>query len=105
MRLSEYRSLHKNLNVVICKHFETNNVPSATDPTQDIPVRMIQMTASGVPLNVKQRDLKFNNLKIENLTTIEKRNNDVFDCVGELQENASKFNRKGISITKQIKQN
>ena len=96
MTISEFRTLHKDLRVQTKKHQFKNNLASATDPTQDIPVRMIQMTANGIPLNVKQRALKFNNLKAENLSSIERRNNDTFDVFGELQQSAGQFKGKNI---------
>ena len=97
MNIAQFKQLHKNLRVFVPKTTEINPLPSATDPTQDIPIRMIEVNAMGVPLNVKERKTVMNGLKVEDMTTIEKRNNDKFDNLGELQELSSKVARKGVT--------
>lgn len=97
MKKSEFLKLHMDLSIKVEKTREVNPEPSATDPTQDIPVRMIEVTAMGVPTNVKQFKEVFSNVKAENFTTIEKRFNDVFDQLGELQSAVGKFRKKDIT--------
>ena len=40
--------------------------------------------------------MPFNNVKAENLTSIERRNNDVFDIYGEFQQTGHSISRKGV---------
>lgn len=96
MKKSDFIALHLNLRVQIEKSKEFNPLPSDTDPTQDIPIKMIEVTALGVPVNVKQYKEVYSNIKAENFTSIEKRNCDVFDQLGELQNSVSKLQRKDI---------
>lgn len=103
MRKSEFIQLHKELRISIKRTFEYNPIPSDTDPTQDIPVKMIEVSAMGVPLNVKERKAVFSNLLADNLTSIEKRNNDKFDVLSELQNTAGKVSQTKIE-TNFIKQ-
>ena len=97
MNIEEFKTLHKNLRVFIPKTTESNPIPSDTDPTQDIPLRMVEVNALGAPVNVKERKVVFNNVKAENLTTIEKRNNDAFDQLGELQDLTKSAVGSGVS--------
>lgn len=97
MNIEEFKTLHKNLCVRIPKTPESNSMPSDTDPTQDIPLRMVEVNALGAPVNVKERKVSYNNLKAENLSTIEKRNNDAFDQLGELQDLTKTAVGSGVS--------
>lgn len=102
MKKEDFIKLHLNLKVCIDKSIIVNPLPSATDPTQDIPVRNIEVSALGVPLNVKEVKGVFSNLKIEQFTTIEKRNNDKFDVVAELQSSATSLQGKGVTTNYKI---
>lgn len=86
MDLKQFRDLHKNMICDSIVHFENNPLPSCTDPTQDVPVRNIQFGLNGEPLNVKKNNLPFNNLPIEKMSSVDRRNNDVFDQLGELRD-------------------
>lgn len=97
MNIEQFKQLHKNLKICVSKTIEHNPLPSATDPTQDIPIRMIEVNAMGVPLNVKEHKPVMNNLKVEQMTSIEKRNNDAFDNLGELQDLSAKVAQKGVT--------
>lgn len=99
MNKQQFLKLHFNLTLQIEKSREINREPSATDPTQDIPIKMIEVTTMGVPINVKQYSQVYNNLKAENFTTIELRHNDQFDQLGELQESISSLQNKDITTT------
>lgn len=95
MNQVQYRAMQKSLISPILLHFDTNNIPSATDPTQDVPVSAIQFGLNDVPLNVNiNKHLAFNNRPIEQMSSIDRRNFDAFDAVGELRalerSNASK---------------
>ena len=97
MTKKQFIELHFNLKINVPKTLEINPFPSETDPTQDIPIKAIQITASGIPINVKQYQSVMSGVKVENFTSLEKRNNDVFDNVGELQEISKKMNKSGVS--------
>lgn len=85
MNYVEYRALRRAQRRANLHYFESNPLPSATDPTQDIPVKNIQLLANGEPLNVKRLPLQYTNFPSEKLTAADRRNNDHFDAVGELQ--------------------
>lgn len=76
---------HKNGKMCIPKFHPKNSVPSSTDPTQDIPIKRLQMAANGLPINVRQFNTVYSNTGVEKLTSIDRRNHDVFDALGELQ--------------------
>jgi len=99
MTIEQFKTLHRNIRHCFPRTDEVNNLPSETDPTQDIPIRNIELTAAGIPINVK--DLKgkmpMSGVPIEQLTSIEKRNNDKFDVLGELQESAKTISRSGAT--------
>lgn len=97
MTKKQFIELHSTLKVEIKKTIETNTIASATDPTQDVPVRNIECTALGIPTNVKELKKVYSNIKVENLTTIEKRNNDQFDQLGELQDSVKRVSQKGVT--------
>lgn len=97
MTLENYKKMRKLLSISLPKTIEFNPLPSDTDPTQDIPVKMIEVTAAGIPVNVKTTHGVFSNVKCENLTSIERRNNDKFDNVIELQRSIERVSRDGIS--------
>ena len=97
MTRKQFIELHSQLSISIEKTIENNPIESATDPTQDIPVRNIECTAQGIPTNVKELRRAFSNIKVENFTTIEKRHNDQFDQLGELQESVSQFKGKDVT--------
>lgn len=96
MTKSDFIKLHLNLRIQISKTAESNPLDSDTDPTQDIPIKMIEVTSMGVPINVKERQAVFSNIKAENFTTIEKRFNDQFDQLGELQSSVAQLQNKNI---------
>lgn len=97
MTKKQFIELHLNLKVNVPKTLEKNPFPSETDPTQDIPIKAIQITASGIPINVKQYDSVMSGVKVEQFTTLEKRNYDIFDNVGELQSISKNMNKSGVS--------
>lgn len=100
MNKEQFKLLHKNINMQFSRTREYNPLPSATDPTQDVPIRMIEVNSLGEPMNVKQTKGIFSNLKPENFTAIERRNTDKFDALNELQQSAHE-----ISSVKDIKSN
>lgn len=86
MTLLEYRTMQKTMQSPVMIHFDRNELPSATDPTQDVPVSAIQFGLNDVPLNVQvNKRLAYNNRPIEQMSSIDRRNNDAFDSVGELR--------------------
>ena len=94
---SDFIKLHMDLIIHLPKVVEINLLDSATDPTQDIPVKMIQMTASGIPINVKKLDMPMTGVRIEDFTAMEKRNMDIFDALGEYQGLVGKVSQKGVT--------
>lgn len=86
MNIAQYRVMQKTMQSPIIKHFDTNDIPSATDPTLDVPVSAIQFGINDVPLNVNvNKRLAYNNRPIEQMLSIDRRNTDPFDAVGELR--------------------
>ena len=53
MNVQQFRALHKDLRINIPRSYFKNGLPSATDPTQDVPLKMVQIIGDGIPLNVK----------------------------------------------------
>lgn len=97
MTIVAFKELHLNLKIVQQKQREFNPLPSDTDPTQDIPVRKIELAANGAPINVKQLQGVYSNLKPENFTALEKRHQDKFDVLGDYQKEVSKVAQKGVT--------
>lgn len=97
MTIEQFETLHKNLKVNVPKSIEINRLDSATDPTQDIPIKNIELAANGEPINVRKRDIPFSNVKVENFTSIEHRHTDSFDQLGELQSLAHRVAQPGVS--------
>lgn len=97
MNINTFRKLHLTHFFDNKHYYESNPLPSATDPTQDIPVKNIQLLASGEPLNVRKLPLAYTCAPVEKLTAADRRNNDVFDAVGELQA----LERKGAKSSNQ----
>lgn len=97
MNQKQFRILHSRLSINVPKTLEVNSLPSDTDPTQDIPVKMIEVTASGIPINVRETKGVFSNLHAEQFTAIERRNNDKFDVLGDLQESISRVHGTDVS--------
>lgn len=83
---------HKQGMLCIPKFHPVNSVPSFTDPTQDIPIKRLQMAANGLPINVRQLNAVYSNSGVEKLTSIDRRNHDAFDALGELQSIEKKVN-------------
>lgn len=95
MTQKEFREEHRSLQFKRRENYFSNPLPSATDPTQDVPVCKIDLSPMGVPLNVRPRNFPYSNQGVESLQTIDRRNNDAFDAVGELQS----LERHAKSIT------
>lgn len=85
MTISEIRTAQKIGAFVRSRFIERNDLPSCTDPTQDIPVKRLQLAANGVPVNVRDLHLPFTCLPASALTAADRRNFDKFDALGELQ--------------------
>lgn len=86
MDIQQYRTMQITLQSPIIKHYDKNDIPSATDPTQDVPVSAIQFGLNDVPLNVQvNKRLAYNNRPIEHMSSIDRRYNDTFDALGELR--------------------
>lgn len=97
MTIEQFKTLHKELKVNVPKTIEINRLDSATDPTQDIPIKNIELAANGEPINVRNRNIPFNNIKVENFTSIERRHTDSFDQLGELQSLAHSVAQPGVT--------
>lgn len=97
MTIAQFRILQHRLSIQLQKHKDWNPLPSDTDPTQDIPVKSIQLAANGEPINVKRSNGVFNGIPADKLSSVEKRNNDKFDQLGELQNLARQAGQHGIT--------
>lgn len=70
------------------------DVPSSTDPTQDVPVSAIYKgLLNGRPINVCEHPSVYNNLHADELSSLEKRNNDMFDIHREAKSIGKKFSK------------
>lgn len=88
------------------RHFESNPLPSNTDPTQDCPVSAC-LAPDGTPLpTVRKNNLPFNGLTIEQMTSIESRHRDKFDILGEQQKLAEQAScgLRQPKVTKKLKE-
>ena len=90
MTIDEFRIAHKVQKFIGKRFFEFNGAPSQTDPTQDIPVKRLQLAANGVPINVRQHNMSFtepifNNGKKIDIPSYRQKNRDNFDVVSDLQ--------------------
>lgn len=103
MCLHDFKLLHKNLKVCVIKTNDFNPLSSDTDPTQDIPISRVEMAANGLPLNVKVHNMPMTGTKVEDFTSLEKRNTDTFDQLGEYRNLVSDVSR--VSSTNYIKPN
>lgn len=97
MTRTQFRELSRQGRSFIPRSVFSVSVPSATDPTQDVPVsRVFSAMTTGVPLDIHQNPMSFNALHAEDLSSLEKKNNDSFDVFAE-----SRNVQKGLD--KQIK--
>lgn len=101
MTRNQFHQMHIVSAFPLGKFFEKNDLPSFTDPTQDIPVSQIQLLPNGEPLNVKKKGLQYSNIPIDKMTALDKRLNDKFDILGDLQT----LENKTTKTIKQFKKN
>lgn len=72
-----------------------NTIASSTDPTLDVPVSSIyNCMISGGTLDIKPQNMSFNNLHADQMTSIEKRNNDFGDIFAEQRSVQKQLNKK-----------
>lgn len=86
MTREQFFTAHSRSVIFMGKFYEPNCLPSATDPTQDIPVGQINLGVDGEPLNVRRQSMDFANIPINQMTNIDRRNCDKFDILGEQME-------------------
>lgn len=86
MTYKQQRVLHSDGRISIPRTCYANPIPSDTDPTQDVPIKNIQLGLNGEPLNVRKLSMS-NGVPIDALSAIDRRNMDKFDVLGELQAN------------------
>lgn len=101
MTYENYRLLHRKGKVFCPRSIEFNILPSATDPTQDMPMSQVELLANGMPVNVNVVNLPMTGVKIEEMTSIDRRLRDKFDVFGEFQtisENAHNIIKKSKKI-------
>lgn len=98
MTRTQFRELSRQGRSFLPRSIFHSSVPSATDPTQDVPVsKVYNAMTTGIPLDIGQNPMSFNALHAEDLSSLEKKNNDSFDVFAE-----SRKVQKGLD--KQIKQ-
>lgn len=107
MTIDDYRAGMKSMHMPCTRKFDNNPLPSSTDPTQDVPVSQIQFGLNDVPLNVRinNKRLAYTNLFIDQMSSVDRRNNDVFDAVGELRalERANAGKKVNVKTKKSVK--
>lgn len=84
MTYAQQRELHSCGVIKIPRSHFPNPIPSDTDPTQDVPIKNIQFGINGEPLNVRKQNMA-NGVSIDEMSSIDRRNTDKFDVLGELQ--------------------
>lgn len=94
MTREQLKKLQKEGIIYIKPTIIVNVLPSATDPTQDIPISRLQMAANGLPINVRCNKVYFTNEGVESLCATDRRNMDKFDVYGELQGIERNINKK-----------
>lgn len=99
MNRAQFDELHSRGKVFVKKTIEYNPLPSATDPTQDVPLRMVEVNSLGQTVNVKTHNAVFSNVPADQLSSIERRHTDRFDALGELQSISSDVSSRGIVKT------
>lgn len=98
MTRTQFRELSRLGRMFLPKSVFPNDINSDTDPTQDVPVSQVyNAMITGQTLDIGKNNMSFNNLRSEDLSSLEKKNNDSFDVFAE-----SRSVQKGID--KQIKQ-
>lgn len=94
MNRNQLYSLHSRGKLKSIKSSEINILPSATDPTQVCSVqKMYHALVNGQPISVPENKMQFNNLKVDDLSTLEKRNFDQFDVFRESRKIGKKFSK------------
>lgn len=94
MDRSQLYTLHSRGKIKSIKLSEKNILPSATDPSQVCSVqKMYHALVNGQPISVPENKMQFNNLKLDQLSTLEKRNYDQFDVFGESRKIGKKFSK------------
>ena len=85
MTIAELRTAQKLCAFARSRFIEKNPLPSCADPTQDIPIKRLQLAANGDPINVRRLNLPFTCAPVSSLTAVDRRNFDKFDAFGVLQ--------------------
>lgn len=105
MKRNDFRALNALGKINRPKQVEINLIMSDTDPTLDCPLSKVYESAlTGKPINIVENKVTFNNLHGDQLTSIDKRNNDAFDAFRELRAEKKSLNDKLGVIDKHIKQ-
>lgn len=113
MKRNDFRVLNALGKINRPKQVESNPIMSDTDPTLDCPLSKVYESAmTGKPINIVERKVTFNNLHGDQLSSIDKRNNDAFDAFRELRAEKKSLNaklgiidKKNNELLKQKKQN
>lgn len=101
MNRAQFRELNKIGSINIKRKIYPNPLKSETDPTQDCPVsRVYDAMMSGNPVDVKMNRMSFNGIHADQLSTIERRNNDMFDAFNELRRIKGDLTSKVSQIVK-----
>lgn len=94
MDRNQLYDLHSHGKVDFYKPSELNVLPSATDPTQVCSVqKMYHALVNGQPISIPENKMQFNNLKVDDLSSLEKRNCDKFDVFAESRKIGKQFSK------------
>ena len=84
----------------------TNNIPSDTDPTQNVRVSQVyDAMVEGKPLDLRQYKQVFSRVPAEQMTAIDRRNYDLFDAFREMSSIQRGVNKTIKQISLKPKQN
>lgn len=104
MNRNEFRELNRKGSIIIKRKMYSNPLKSETDPTQNCSVASVyDAMLNGTPVDVKMNRMAFNGIHADQLTTIERRNNDMFDAFNELRRIKGNLTSKVSNIVKHEK--
>lgn len=87
MNRLQFLSLNKNGYITILRSIPNPNIiPSDTDPTQNVRVSQVfNAMIEGRPLDLRQYKQVFSRIPADQMTAIDRRNNDSFDAYREMK--------------------
>lgn len=99
MNLENAHKLHRFGVIYLPETTEKNSQPSLTDPTLACPVKPIyEAMINGRPLDISEHANIYNGVKLEDLSSIEKKHTDRFDKFIESRSIGKKFSKVATMV-------